>query len=307
MKKPTYKQIRTTIALALHSRYITTVEDPDLLRALHAARASNYDMERMDAATLEMIYGHFDAGTTRKVLAEFTYHTSLGNVRDNGRPVAICTLCGKGDSRDDGANADHLRYEYRLTNGAGGSHVWCGSTCILNHHLKVAGAETSAEARKLLERSFRLHMKEWARQAWRAENPDHESIVGLYEKVRHSPLRGWSMRQYSVEMGLLLGLSYDDLARRYRVCFGGYGGGGELRTAVRFYLRHAYLTPAKQVAWDLAKSLKRDLAILDAALLEAQGLMGEARLAFFRERGETLKKPHQGAEVFEAPVTKETA
>jgi hypothetical protein len=288
-KKIGYKATRTTVVLALRSQHLKSIQDPGLLAALSNAAGVNYNLARMVDGDLELIYAHFTEEVTHKVLGEYVFYPARGNVRDNKTACASCSLCGKGDSRDDGANEDHIRYEFKLTNIAGGESIWCGSTCIINHSLRVDGAETSEAARKLLQKSFREHLKAWEREAWRLDNPDHTNIPDLYR----DGCQGYSIRRYAYQQDVFgaLGYSYESLKAAHQRVYGYYGRNGTFRRAVRFYQRAEWLTESKHEVWLEAKMLRSAIADIESSLLAGQHLKGDTLLAFLRARAEAKKAP----------------
>jgi len=291
VKRPGYKVLRTTLVLAMHSVYLKTIEDDTLVDAMDVIVASNFDLQRVDTDTLEAVYAHFDEATTAKVLGEYTFRPRHGNIRDLSACIGTCNLCGKGDSRDDGDNQDKIRYEFRLTNTAGGSDVWTGSTCIINHHLKVDGAGTSEEARKALQRAFNQHKEEWKREAWRMAYPDHVDIPALFERNRRIPHRlhyYGALGRAEAEIGLL-GISFAELRHDARVF--NHQPMGAFKKAARWYAGNVYLTPKKQEAWVTAQRVSKLVDFVERALMDAQNITdAEERIAFFRERGAQLTK-----------------
>jgi len=278
-----YRVKRATAVLALNSVTLGTYSH--LRPALEALAAVNFDMERLPDETVQVLYAGLDDTFSAKVLAEFSYVPGRGAVRDNGACVAICNLCGKGDSRDDGANRDHLRYEFRLTNVAGGEPVWTGSTCIINHALKVQGAENAEEARRILEKSFREHLAMWRIEQWQAEHPDHKEIPTQFEQFRTLPRDLSSYGRYSRYEGeaALLGLDLGRLSRDASRSFKPF------RAAVRKYQRDGHLgfgkgtfPSEKQAAWERAKDVLEKVVRLERDLLDAAQINDpDERIAHF--------------------------
>jgi len=278
-----YRVKRSTAVLALNS--VALNSQTHLRPALEALAAVNFDMERLDNETVETLYAGLDDTFSAKVLAEFSYVSAFGSVRDNGACIAICNLCGKGDSRDDGANRDHLRYEFKLTNSAGGADVWTGSTCIVNHSLKVQGAGNADEARRILEKSFREHLAMWRIEQWRAEHPDHGEIPNQFEQFRTLPRDLSHYGRYSRYEGeaALLGLDLTTMSREASRAFKPF------RAAARKYMRDGHLgfgkgllPSEKQVAWAGAKTLLTQVVQLERDLLDAAQIIDpDARLAHF--------------------------
>jgi hypothetical protein len=281
--------LRTTLVLAHHSDHVKQLNDELLNKAMQAVAAGNYDFQRIAKKHMELIYAHFDDETSARVLDEFVFRPRWGHIRDLGACIGVCALCGKGDSKDTGDNEDKIRYEFLLSNTSGGTDVWCGSTCIINHHLKVDGAATSAEARKSLERAFREHKEEWKREVWRQAHPDHVDIPALYEEGCTLPSRiryNGPLAQAEAEIGLM-GISFAELERDVSVFQ--WRPMGAFRKAVRFYTGSRYLTPRKMPAWVVAKRVVRLVAFIERALLDGQDIDSvDERIAFFRARGEAL-------------------
>lgn len=291
-----YKVKRSTAVLALHSAAIRTRSY--LLPALEALRAQNYDYERLPDETLQALFAGLDEDFTKQVLAEFRFIAKLGAVRDHRACVAICNLCGKGDSRDDGANSDHLRYEFRLTNTEGGSEVWTGSTCIINHALKVDGAGNADEARRILEKSFREHMALWRIEQWQALNPDHKEIPLQWDRFRTTPRDvGFAGRfeNHGAELSLL-GFDFEQIRKDVHTHY------RRFRAAVRKYQRDGHLgfgkglePSQKQSSWERAKELLRDFIAIDQALNASQQLTDpDEKIALLIERREQLTQEAAG-------------
>lgn len=236
-----YKIIRSTVVLAMHSAALREIQTPDLERTLKRVVEVNYDMARLTDEELESLYAYFDDAFTDKVKAEFEFGAGAGDVIVHSACEATCLLCGKGDSKDTGDNKDQIRFEFKLSNHAGGRDVWCGSTCIINFGLKVRGAQTAQEAKDLLGKAMRNALRLWKIRQWQAEHPDHEKIPALYEEMRRQYINAYT----SFVPLMLLGV-YEEASTLARATHG-------LKLAVRHYQRYAYLPPAKEAAWDAAK------------------------------------------------------
>lgn len=298
-----YRAIRTTTVLAKHSAWFSSAP-AKLQKAVDKVISRNFDLQRVDRRELEMIYGYFDDETFAKVKNEFEFMPSMNDIRDNGTACAHCSLCGKGDSRDDGANEDKIRYEFRLTNVSGGQEVWCGSTCIINYGIKVRGAQTAEEAKLILERTLRQYINEVLRERWRQCNPDHTAIPDLFEKYRSVRLRFGRYGRYDeAEIGLL-GFSYYELLDEAERLYGGFRSRsrrGEMNKVVNYYLKTLYLTPMKEAVWRRAQKLDRLLTAIDRVFDEAPDIWASAggdksyttrvaeRIAFFTERGKQIR------------------
>ncbi len=226
-----YKRIRGTCVMASSSHHIQKLQDKDLDRALTRLRKVNFDMDRLSNPNVEMLYAYFDKKMSKKITDEFIFHTSIGNIQDHGACTEHCDLCGKGDSRDDGANEDKLRYTFRLTNIAGGDDIWVGSSCIFQHGLYVDGAATADEAKEILRKSLAQHMAQWKIESWQAEHPDHEDIPEQWRMFKH-----WSPRRLgNIEMWKALGIDVQELDRARWAVWKAF------RTASKFYARKFHL------------------------------------------------------------------
>lgn len=210
----------------------------------------------------------FDEDTTRIICDEYRFNFTLGNIRDLGRCAGHCRLCGKGDSRDDGANRDKLRYEFKLTNIAGGQDLWVGSSCILQHGLHVDGAANAEQAEEILRKSLAEHMRIWKIEAWKAANPDHETIPELWERTRREPYfmsyphdfyRAWGFQD-----------AYHAL-RDWRKLFKPF------RTASRFYERKDFLTEQKTEQWRKWQEIWKGFDEMFGVFREAMELVDQHR------------------------------
>ncbi len=245
-----YKEIRTTMVLLANSKAVQAEGREELRKALSAAAARNFDLEDMEAAYVEEIYGVVDNQLAETALSEYEFVPELGSIRDHHACVAVCELCGKGDSKGDGTNEDKLRWDYKLTNQSGGADVWAGSRCIINHALKVRGADTSEEAREVLERAMREHMNWWRQQEWQAANPGHQAMRGDLEGIwSHQAGWSWTARQYNAELSLAGIGAQQDLNALWK----------QMRTVFKFYSRKGYLTEKKQATWEETKALNKRL------------------------------------------------
>jgi hypothetical protein len=282
-----YKVRRATTLLTLASSTLQTMQGKkrkELQAALEKTKEENFDFERLPDETVELLFAYFDEKLTKSIVDEYRFVPEIGNIRDLGATIGVCTLCGKGDSKDEGDNHDHLRFEFKLTNTAGGEDVWCGSTCIVKHHLAVDGAATSGEAKNILAKALRDHIAWWKIETWRAEHADHAEIPKQWEAVRFLPrdLDRWGcIGQHSSEIKLM-GFDQSELRhkliRLYR----------PFRSAVRFYARRGFLTVKKTPAWEDAKEVLRVVKVINRALREAQGLEGDVRFDWFEKHGKQL-------------------
>lgn len=239
-----YRKTRATAVLATSSHYFQTKQDAKFSKVLERLRTKNFDLGKLTNRELELIYAKFDKNVTDKICGEFRFITSFGNIQDLKECTGFCDLCGKGDSRDDGANEDKLRYLFRLTNTAGGTDVWVGSSCIWQHGLHVDGAANAEEAKEILRKTLQEHIKQWKIQAWQADHPDHEDIPELWENYRKCYFNSYPVEFYSA-LGLDRNLLIGDWRRLFKA----------FRSAARFYDRKTFLSPAKTKVWDDAKAL----------------------------------------------------
>jgi hypothetical protein len=262
-----YRKVRATAVLAESSNFIKKKQDPVLNQVLRTLREENFDMDRLEEDDLELIYAAFDEKMTTEVCGEFYFHASMGNIRDLGKCEGHCDLCGKGDSRDDGENEDKLRYQFRLTNNAGGDDVWVGSTCIIQHGLHVDGAANAEQAKEILKKTLQEHLQMWKIQAWQEDNPDHETIPELWNQFRLM-----HYKTYPVEFWAVFGFDmWTDLINPSRRMLKPF------RTASRFYERTGYLPDnrntksgkSKMDAWVDVKKFHRSYSHLLPMFREA--------------------------------------
>jgi len=287
--KAGYRVKRATTVLAMSSAIVRAMrgtEGDELRWALGKVKEANFDFDRLHDHVLEVLYGQFDDAFASKVLAEFRFIPARGSCRDNLACTAYCNLCGKGDSRDDGANEDHIRFEFKLTNEAGGEDVWTGSTCIINHQLKVDGAANSEEARRILQKTLREHIAFWKIEQWRAEHPEHGEIPADFEKFRwvSRDLRPYGRyRRYEVELGMV-GFKLTEMATLAARLF------RAMRTASRFYERRGYLTAAKTETWRTVRSVLLRLLQMERCIREAEQIAdADEKLAFWMRKAEEFR------------------
>lgn len=273
-KKLGYRVARSTVVLSESSAAISDIMSPELRDALAAIHGVNFDFARLDDETLETVFANFDDAFTTRVKAEYEFEPDDPTaVKVHDSREAICVLCGKGDSKDTHDNIDQIRFEFRLTNTAGGKDLWVGSTCILNFGLKVRGADTAEEARKLLEQSCRNALKLWKIRQWQAEHPTHAEIPEQYEQlcdiVRTAAYKSYRFANELRVLGVNPNTWADsgDLQRRFR-------------TSARFYQRSGHLTPKKMEAWKEACELLYQHADLDKALSQYEQLPPKARFDY---------------------------
>jgi hypothetical protein len=270
--RPGYRVIRSTVVLAQHSAALKDIIDKSLRRTLKKVERVNYDFAQLDDEDLEVLYGYFDDKFMKKVKREFMFIPYSGAIRDNHGTVAICNLCGKGDSKDTEDNEDHIRYEFLLTNMVDGTDVWCGSTCIINYGLKVKGAKTAEEAKRLLDQSLREHKRQWMIEEWQATNGDHEKIPEQYQQFRRMP---YMLRMHGVlydNFGELQLAGFDMDATRNAA----EDGWKDFRTASHFYQRNGFLTETKMEAWTNAKSILQHVAEMQNVLNVSEGVIDPA-------------------------------
>lgn len=240
-----YRKTRATAVLAMHSAHVRNKQEPKLEKILGKLRDHNFDQNQLKPSELEYIFAHFDDEMSKAITAEFEFRPTFGSIRDLHRAEGHCDLCGKGDSRDDGGNEDKLRYQFLLTNTAGGESIWVGSSCILQHGLHVDGAANAEEAEVILRKTLQQHLKVWKIEAWKNEHPDHESIMTLWQAFRNIPY----YRDYPDELYGVFGTDALTLLGRHRKAYRAF------RTAARFYGKNGFLTESKTAVWLEAKAL----------------------------------------------------
>jgi len=280
--KTHYRVLRSTIVLGLASSAYKAIASPKLAQAIEVVQNNNYDFERIGAGILETLYASFDDAFTARVRDEFEFRPGAGNVMVHASREGVCALCGKGDSKDTHDNEDKTRFEFLLTNTAGGSPVWCGSTCIINFGLKVQGAATADEALRILQTDMRRALRQFEINCWRAAHPDHKMIEDHYTTWCGKGPRIRNLKHQHFAQCVLAGVAIDELARDFdeiRVAF---------RTASRFYAREGHLTGKKQPAWD---RVKHALAQIERVERMLQGVPADVRdldyyLQFEREQGQ---------------------
>jgi hypothetical protein len=283
--KTHYRVLRSTVVLARNSLALKQIITPELQAAIDQVQAKNYQFDQIADEVLEVLFANFDEEFTSKVRDEYTFYPGAGSVQVHAAAVAICELCGKGDSKETGDNKDHLRIEFQLTNTAGGTDTWCGSTCIINFGLKVDGAATAEEAERLLGMSMRQAVRQFQINAWRAEHPDHTDIPEHYRQLRTQTVMAEGFcRDYFGEL-LLIGLEPDKLQRIMRNVV------RPMKTSSNFYAREGYLTPKKMEAWDAARWA---LDQTDRARKAIQGALNitdpDTRFAYFANLNEEMEK-----------------
>lgn len=262
--KEHYRVLRSTIVLARSSAALGEIITPELEAALRRAEHVNYDFEQVPAAELEMLYAQFDDAFTARVRGEYEFKSGAESVVVHKECIATCRLCGKGDSKETGDNRDHIRFEFKLTNTAGGRDVWCGSTCIVHFGLNVQGAATSDEARKILEQNMRRALRQFEIERWRGEHPDHAEIPGEYQALRRAMQA--LPRTWDLFVPMLLGGHgiASELEREW------YEASRLFRAASRFYGREHFLTPIKQAAWERARIVSARIDRVRAMIRGAQ-------------------------------------
>lgn len=282
-----YKHIRTTCTILLASTQFAKVDE--CVRACVLALVEiNFDVSRLADAHVEALT-MLDDELLAAARAEFEFVPARGAIRDHGEHVGHCALCGKGDSkRGEGEeNRDKLRYDFRLANVAGGSDLYVGADCIVNFGLKVRGAETSAEARALLERTLREHIAIWKVETWRAEHADHADIPALSGTLtdRLFPWKYYGRFGRRSEDIRLLG------QEQHRIYSALTSAARAMRTCTRFYQRKGALTPQKTAEWRGARGLAKSLTWIESVLDATERLQGAERTAALiaaREKRERL-------------------
>lgn len=269
-----YKEVRTTIALLLASTLAKGI-DTTTRTKIQVVVDRNFDLSGLPDDVLEAVFATVDDETMAKVKAEFEFTPRTTNIVDLGAHVGTCALCGKGDSKqtegDD--NRDKLRYHWRLSNIAGGEDLWVGSTCILNHALKVRGAETAEEARAILERTMRECLALWKAEAWRVANPDHAMIPKHYRDLSdfsHSfkNYGTYGSRGHDI---YTLGQTQNGIYWKLRKLT------TQMKAVSRFYERKSALTESKDATWKEARALLKSLNWMAKVLDETRNLPNERR------------------------------
>jgi len=267
-----YKEVRTTIALFMASTLFAKL-DEDARAQFQIIVDRNYDLSGVPDATLDATIATLDDDVMKRASAEFEFVARIGNIRDLKACVGNCALCGKGDSKhaEGEDNRDKLRYDFRLGNAASGIDLWVGSNCIVNHALKVRGADTSAEARTILERSMREHIALWRQEAWRAANPTHAGIPALASKLA-TATHEW--KYYGV-----FGSRENDIAvlgqSQRQINYTLYRHTRAMRTNARFYERKSFLSDAKTDEWKQARAFHASLAWMEGVLRDTANSHGE--------------------------------
>jgi hypothetical protein len=290
-----YRVLRSTVVLAEHSKAIEEIRDTKLTRVVNKVHRVNFDFEQLTERDLEVLYAYFDDEFMDLVKEEFRFIPRRGAIRDNKGRVGICYLCGKGDSKDEGDNEDNLRYEFLLSNIGGGKDVWTGSTCIVNYGLKVQGAATGEEAKKILQKTLREHIRQWEIEEWQAENGDHEQIPDQYQEFRRLPFKMRSYGEIYTNFGelQLAGFDVDELRNqtdsRHQLF-------RDFRTASRFYGRKSFLTDKKMETWEKAKAVLADFRAIQVAVESGADIPdSDKRIDHFvklgKKRAKSAKKP----------------
>lgn len=271
-----YKHVRTTLTLLKHStvfREFTLREQQSFLNI----ESLNFDLSAANDDSLQHAFSKLDDEIMKRVRDEFEFTPGIASIRNHGACIATCALCGKGDSKDDGSNEDKLQYDFRLANHAGGDDLWVGRSCIVNFGLKVRGAETSEEARAILERNLRQCMSLWQKEAWRNEHPDHVEMRKHYdaiERATHDFKFYGRYGQMKSDIYLLTGQTQEQVFRRCASLL------RPMRGALRFYERTSYLTESKTEAWRSTKAMLFSLRWLTSTLDACTNKWGADREAF---------------------------
>lgn len=267
-----YKHVRTTIVLLKHStvfREFTLREQQAFLNI----ESLNFDLSAATDDALEFAFAKLDDEIMKRVRSEYEFVPGLASIRNHRACIASCALCGKGDSKDDGSNRDKLQYDFRLANHAGGDDLWVGSNCIVNFGLKVRGAETSEEARAILERNLRECMSIWMKEAWRNDHPDHAEMRKHYDALERAThdFRYYGRYGQMKHDIFTLGQSQEMVYRRCASLL------KPMRSALRFYQRTSYLTESKTETWRATKGLLFSLRWLTSTLDGAADKWGRDR------------------------------
>jgi hypothetical protein len=270
-----YKHVRTTVVLLMNSTVFRefTLDEQNAFREIEKL---NFDLSASTGTTLEYAFAKLDDDVMARVRDEFEFVKGLTSIRNHKACIATCALCGKGDSKDDGSNRDKLQYDFRLLNASGGTDLWVGSNCIVNFGLKVRGAETSEEARAILQRNLRECMSLWMKEAWRNDHPDHVEMEKHYKELETAAHdfkyygRYGSMKHDIEALGQSQEMIYRRIASLLR----------PMRNALRFYRRADYLTEQKSEVWRLTKGLLYSLRWITTTLDGAADTWGERRASY---------------------------
>lgn len=288
-----YKHVRTTVVLLMHSTVFRefTLDEQNAFREIQKL---NFDLSASESKTLEYAFAKLDDEVMKRVRDEFEFVKGLTSIRNHKACIATCALCGKGDSKDDGTNLDKLQYDFRLSNFAGGQELWVGSNCIVNFGLKVRGAETSEEARAILERNLRECMSLWKKEAWRNDHPDHVEMEQHYKALESATADFKYYGRYGQMKHdiVLLGQTQEAVFRRCQALL------RPMRNALRFYRRADYLTEQKSEVWRSTKGLLHSLRWLMTTLDSVHDTWGDRRIALLTQAREareaklaTIRKP----------------
>lgn len=269
-----YKHVRTTVALFMASTLFAKL-DEITKKQFDVIVARNYDLSGVPDVVLEATTATLDDDVMKLVQDEFEFIPRMGNIRDHGACIGHCALCGKGNSKqsEGETNLDKLRYDFRLANVRGGTDLWVGADCIVNHALKVKGADTSTEAREILARSLREHIAIWRQEAWRAEHPTHADIPDTYSRIA-AAMHEWKYygrfgsREQDIEA---LGQTQRALWFALRhACL-------SMKANARFYERKNFLTECKTDEWKSARALIRSMEWLEGVLRATESMQGEQK------------------------------
>lgn len=263
-----YRKTRATCVLAAASAYMQSRQDAKLMRVLAKLRKFNFDLERLVPNDLEIVMSRFNAKATAAICGEFRFVRGHGNIRCLGTRSGHCDLCGKGDSRDDGANEDKLLYEFKLTNTKGGTDVWTGSTCIWQHGLHVDGAANADEAKEILRKELQSHIKVWKVEQWQADNPDHEGIPEFWDLFRELRFKSYDRPESfwrAIDMDVWV------LIDEWRKQFKG------MRSCEKFYTRKTFLSGSKTEHWRATAAFYESFSWAFPIFREARGKMDHTK------------------------------
>lgn len=274
-----YKHVRTTVVLLMSSTIFREFS-PQEQQAFREIERLNFDLSAAGGTSLEYAFAKLDDEVMARARAQYEFVANEPNsIRNHYDRIATCRLCGKGDSKDDGSNKDKLQYDFRLQNTEGGADLWVGSDCIVNFGLKVRGAETSEEARAILERNLRQCMSLWKKEAWRNEHPDHVELMKHFHALEDATGEFKYYGKYGRRGPdiAILGQSQNTIFRRCQALL------RCMRGALRFYQRTNYLTPSKTEEWRQTKLWLFSLGWLTRTLDTSAQMTYEQREDFLRK------------------------
>lgn len=217
-------QKRVTLNLIRHAAAC-----PERLKtSINNLEAVDWDLESLDKVDQETIFGLVNDGLADRCRDEFV--ADLSTIRDLDRdpnptnPRKLCTLCGH----------HPIRWEFDLTNVAGGTSTKTGSVCIEEYGLNVDGYGSAEAALKALHSAIRLAKRKAEIEDWQEAHPDHSARMKRIEEAGkwcrlHAKLRPWQLYQ-------LVRPDWESTVDRLGI---------RALACVRHYRRHGLLSPAR--------------------------------------------------------------